>query len=125
MLIDRELGPDTVLLAVHGDIDAALTPGLFARIAARLGTYRQVVLDLSGVTFFGTTGYSALLELRAHCSRRGIEWVMVTGPEVRRLLRACEAADCTTPFAPTAANIVSAVATLARGPHRVSLLPVH
>lgn len=114
----RELGDRTVLLAVTGDIDAATASGLFDDLEMQIQGYRQVVLDLSGVEFFGAAGYSLLHRLHVHCTRASIDWVVVTGIEAQRLLRVCDPDG----IFPTAANIVSAVAALARGPHRTSQL---
>lgn len=114
----RELGPTTVLLAVTGDIDAASAPTLFNRIQVLLTGYHQLVLDLSGVEFFGTAGYSLLHRLEAFASHAARDWVAVSGTEVQRLLRVCDPEHTF----PIASNIVSAVATLARGPHRTPQL---
>lgn len=107
----RELGRATILLTVTGAVDAATAPHLIGDIDDLLRGYRQLVLDLSGVDFFGAAGYSLLHRLHAGCAGAAVGWVMVTGPEVRRLLRICDADG----VFPTAPNIVSAVATLARG----------
>lgn len=114
----RALGPTTVLVAVTGDVDAAAAPALFDRIEGLLRRYSQLVLDLSGVGFFGTAGYSLLHRLDVFCTRVSVDWALVPGTEVARLLRVC---DPDHPF-PAAANIVSAVAALARGPHRTPQL---
>lgn len=114
----RELGARTVLLVVTGDIDAVSASGLFDDLETHLQGYRQLVLDLSGVAFFGAAGYSLLSRLHVHCTRASIDWVVVTGTEAQRLLRVCDPDG----IFPTAANIVSAMAALARGPHRTSQL---
>jgi anti-anti-sigma factor len=110
----RELSETTVLIAAAGDIDAANSAELRAYIEDHLGGYRQLVLDLSRLDFFGTDGFSALHTVNVRCSRRGIDWIMVPGPEVSRVLRVCDPEGALA----TATNIVSAVAALARGPHR-------
>lgn len=110
----RELSETTVLIAAVGEIDAANSADLRSYIEDHLGGYQQLVLDLSRLNFFGTDGFSALHTINVRCSRRGIDWVLVPGPEVSRVLRVCDPES-----APhTATNIVSAVAALARGPHR-------
>lgn len=114
----RELGARTVLLVVTGDIDAVTASGLFDDLETHLQGYRQLVLDLSGVAFFGAAGYPLLSRLHVHCTRASIDWVVVTGTEAQRLLRVCDPDG----IFPTAANIVSAMAALARGPHRTSQL---
>jgi hypothetical protein len=48
--------------------------------------------------------------VHSRCARAGVDWVLVAGPEVDRLLRVCDPDG----ILPTAPNIVSAVATLAR-----------
>ncbi|MBU3705336.1 MAG: STAS domain-containing protein [Mycobacterium sp.] len=114
----RELGSNTLHLAVSGEIDAATAPEVLTGIESRLRGYHQLVLDLSHVDFFSTAGYSALHRLQVYCSRAAIDWVLIAGREVRRLLRICDPDG----LLPTADNIVSAVATLARGPHRTPQL---
>jgi anti-anti-sigma factor len=110
----RELSETTVLVAAVGEIDAANSGELRTFIENHLGGYQQLVLDLSRLDFFGTDGFSALHTINVRCSRRGIDWVMVPGPEVSRMLRVCDPEGALA----TATNIVSAVAALARGPHR-------
>ena len=68
--------------------------------------------------FFSATGYSTLHRLQVYCVRASIDWVLIAGREVRRLLRICDPDG----LFPIADNIVSAVAALARGPHRTSQL---
>jgi anti-anti-sigma factor len=106
----RELSATTVLVAAFGEIDAASAGDLSESIEHHLAGYRQLVLDLSRLEFFGTVGYSVLHRLHSQCARAGIDWVLVPGPEVDRLLRVCDPDG----LLPTATNIVSAVAALAR-----------
>lgn len=106
----RELSATTVLVAAFGEIDAASATALSERIEEHLAGYRQLVLDLSRLEFFGTAGYSVLHRVHSRCTRAGMAWVLVPGPEVARLLRVCDPDG----ILPSAPNIVSAVATLAR-----------
>lgn len=106
----RELSTATVLVVAIGDVDAASAGELSQHIEGHLSGYRQLVLDLSRLEFFGTAGYSVLHRVHSRCARAGIDWVLVPGPEVERLLRVCDPAG----ILPTAPNIVSAVAALAR-----------
>lgn len=114
----RVLSESTILVSAFGEIDAASAGDLSAGIDRHLGGYRQLVLDLSRLDFFGTSGYTLLHRLHARCLRSGVEWVMVPGAEVDRLLRVCDPGR----LLPTAPNIVSAVAALTRRPHRTSNL---
>ena len=106
----RELSTATVLVTAFGDIDAASAGRLSEHIESHLPGYRQLVLDLSRLEFFGTAGYSVLHRVHSKCARTGVKWILVPGPEVERLLRVCDPDG----MLPTATNIVSAVATLAR-----------
>ena len=114
----RRLSPTTVLIVVSGEIDASAETSVLDGIVASMSDHRQLVLDLSHLRFFGTAGYSALHRLQSHCARSEVDWVLIAGPEVQRLMRLCNPDG----IFPTAANIVSAVARLARGPHRTPLL---
>lgn len=114
----RELSTTTVLLTVTGEVDAATDTRLLDDIECRSHGYHQLVLDLSAVTFFGTAGLRVLHRVDARCARTATDWVVVPGPEAHRLLRICDP-DGSIPAAP---NIVSAVARLARGPHRTPQL---
>ncbi|MCX2929199.1 STAS domain-containing protein [Mycobacterium sp. CVI_P3] len=109
----RELGSTTVLVAAAGEIDASNSGDLLSYLEALLPGHDQLVLDLSKLSFFGIDGFSALHTVGSRCSRRGVDWVLVPGPEVTRVLRVC---DPEAQLA-TAGNIVSAMAVLARGPH--------
>lgn len=110
----RELSEVTVLVRAVGEIDASNSARLLSFVDDHVRGYKQLVLDLSRLTFFGTAGFSALQTVNMRCTRRSIDWVLVAGTEVARLLRVCD----TEGALPVAANIVSGVATLARGPHR-------
>lgn len=107
----RELSASTVLIAAFGEIDAASAADLSGSIERHATGYRQLVLDLSHLEFFGTAGYSVLHRVHSRCARGAVDWVLVPGTEVQRLLRVCDPDG----ILPTAPNIVSAVATLARG----------
>lgn len=106
----RELSASTVLVSAVGEIDAASATDLSETIEQHLGGYRQLVLDLSRLSFFGTAGYSVLHRVHSRCLRSAMDWVLVPGKEVDRLLRVCDPDG----ILPTAPNIVSAVAALAR-----------
>lgn len=106
----RELSGTCILVSTTGNVDACTAPDLCEKIQRHAAGYRQLVLDLSAVEFFGTAGYSLLHRMHARCAQVGVDWVLVAGPEVQRLLRVCDP-DA---ILPTASNIVSAVAALAR-----------
>ena len=109
----RELSASTILIAAVGEVDAANSGDLLAFIREQAAGYRQLVLDLSRLDFFGTDGFSTLHTVNVCCSRSGVDWVTVPGPAVSRVLRVCDHDGALN----TASNIVSAMAALARGPH--------
>ncbi|BBX10787.1 STAS domain-containing protein [Mycolicibacterium aichiense] len=109
----RELSATTLLIAAVGEIDASNAGDMLGYVEDNVSGYQQLVIDLSKLDFFATDGFSALHTLTVRCSRRGIDWVLVPGPAVARVLRVCDPEGLVT----TAGNIVSAVAALARGPH--------
>ncbi|MGV1087384.1 MAG: STAS domain-containing protein [Mycobacterium sp.] len=114
----RELSRSTVLVTMAGEVDASTATRLCARIEREMAGYRQLVLDLSEVEFFGTAGYSLLHRLHSRCAGAAVGWVLVAGSEVQRLLRVCDPDG----MLPTSPNIVAAVAALARGSHQVTQL---
>ncbi|TGD90034.1 anti-sigma factor antagonist [Mycolicibacterium sp. CH28] len=117
----RELSATTLLIAAVGEIDASNSADLLAYIEKQVSGYQQLVLDLSRLAFFSADGFSVLHAVHARCTRSTIDWVLVPGPEVARILRVCDPQGLLV----TAGNIVSAVAALARGPHtRPQLSPL-
>ncbi len=110
----RKLSDSTLMITVCGDVDAANAEDLADGIERHLGRHSQLVLDLSRVGFFSAAGFQVLGHLQTRCQRSGVDWVLVPGPEVARLLRICDPGH----VLQTAPNIVSAVAVLSRLPHR-------
>ena len=114
----RELSESTILITAFGEVDAVSAATLHDGIEGHLSGRSQAVLDLSRLDFFGTAGFTVLTQVHQRCGRTGIDWVLVPGPEVQRLLRICDPDGAL----PTASNIVSAVAALTRLPHRTPRL---
>ena len=84
------LQPNTAVVTAHGEIDAANAQEL-VDYALRHGVHiNGLVLDLSGVDFFGTSGFSALHTLNVRCAGDSITWALVPSPAVTRLLRICD-----------------------------------
>jgi anti-sigma B factor antagonist len=72
---------------VTGDIDLASADSFRDGVAERLESGEVFVLDLDGVTFMGSLGFSVLVETHQETSRRNIRWGIVagTGPIQRPL----------------------------------------
>jgi anti-anti-sigma factor len=113
------VGSALVLVTADGEIDACNARNLASYIEEILDTKRRLVVDLRGLTFFGTPGFSALHCINVTCSRRDVSWVLVPGPEVSRLLRICDP-ERGLPFAET---LERAIAVVSRPP-RTHLKPL-
>jgi anti-anti-sigma factor len=96
---------DSVVVTVSGEIDASNCTDLAGYVERHVGVAGTLVLDLSAVTFFSTTGLAALRRIDLCCDR--IRWTLVPSPAVRRVLRACHAQDL-----PQATNVAAAVRRL-------------
>jgi anti-sigma B factor antagonist len=78
--------PNCVVLSVLGEIDLVTVPGLEAAIAEHVAAAPCLVLDLSGVTFFGSLGLAALIRGMTMAEERGNRLLLVVGVRVRRTM---------------------------------------
>jgi anti-anti-sigma factor len=86
----RWLRPETAVITAHGELDAANAQE-FVDYALRHAPHTdRLVLDLTGVEFFGTAGFSALHSVNVSCAAEKIEWAMAPSSAVTRLLRICD-----------------------------------
>jgi len=102
--------PTTAVVAVRGELDAANGLGFVDYALRHAGTMQRLVVDLSGLTFFSTAGFSALHTLNVRCVGQDIRWVLVPGNAVNRLLRICDP-DAALPVCADADDAISAVHT--------------
>jgi anti-anti-sigma factor len=86
----RWLQPDTALITAHGEIDAANALEFVDYALRHTALIRHLVVDLSGVEFCGTAGFSALHTLNVRAAGVDIEWALVPSTPVTRLLRLCD-----------------------------------
>jgi len=78
------------VVAAAGEIDAA-NAGPFADYARRCADCCEwLILDLSGLTFIGTVGFSALQSINARCATARIELRVISGLALTTLLRICD-----------------------------------
>jgi anti-anti-sigma factor len=82
--------PSGTVITVDGELDAANADQLTAYVQHSTNRCRRVILDLRGLTFIGTAGFSSLHRINVVCSGARVEWTMVPGPAVSRLLRLCD-----------------------------------
>jgi anti-anti-sigma factor len=75
-------------LAVVGELDLATQESMSQAAAAILHPpVRAVLLDLGGVSFFGATGVTTLINLKRDAAKAGIRLVLTgVSPTVRRVL---------------------------------------
>ena len=86
-----------VVVRAGGDIDYDTAPALRRTLAAELGKHREVVLDLSQVTFMDCAGLSAVVHAHGQADRRGGRLVLRgAGPPVIRLLKLTGLDHCLT-----------------------------
>jgi anti-anti-sigma factor len=101
------------VIAVRGEVDASNARDVSGCVTSHLEGCSQLLLDLSGLEFFGTEGLSALHKINAECDARGIPWLLVVAAHVSRVLCICDPEG----VLPTAENAPTALATLDKGRH--------
>jgi anti-anti-sigma factor len=83
-------GPSATVITAHGELDAANANQLTVFVERYVRGARQVIVDLRGLKFFGTAGFSALHRINVVCSAAGVPWVLVSGRAAHRVLRICD-----------------------------------
>jgi anti-anti-sigma factor len=78
------------IVSAYGDIDGSNASTFTDYALVNAVRCRGLILDLSGVKFFGTEGFSALHRVSVRCARAEIGWMVVSGAAVSRLLRLCD-----------------------------------
>jgi anti-anti-sigma factor len=104
----RWLQPSTAVIAAHGELDAANAQEFVDYALRHAALMDQLVLDLTGVDFFGTAGFSALHTLNVRCAAEKIEWAMAPSAPVTRLMRICDP-DSTLPITESVDAALAAV----------------
>jgi anti-anti-sigma factor len=78
------------LIAASGEIDAVNALALSKYVEAELESTSRLIVDLRGLDFFGTQGFSILHRINVMCSRHAVNWVVLSGTEVDRVLHICD-----------------------------------
>jgi anti-anti-sigma factor len=92
-----EMGSAYVVTPV-GELDLGTVDELGATLAARPGECNRLVLDLTGLTFFDTSGMRLVVETLQETRRTGISLALVKGPEDVQRLFALAGMDDRLPF---------------------------
>ena len=71
----RWLQPSVAVITAHGELDASNAQELVDYALRDADRTERLALDLTGVDFFGTAGFSALHTLNVRCAGAGVEWV--------------------------------------------------
>jgi anti-anti-sigma factor len=106
------ISASTLMVAAEGEIDACNAHQLAEYVERSLGTSTRLIVDLRELQFFGTQGFSTLHKINVTCSGDGVNWVVIPGREVERLLRICDPGG----GLPVATTLETAVAAVVRGP---------
>jgi anti-anti-sigma factor len=88
------IGSSIELVTVGGEIDAANALSLGKFVEEDLDSTSRLIVDLRGLSFFGTQGFSILHRINVMCSRYAVNWVVIPGAEVDRVLRICDPDAC-------------------------------
>jgi anti-anti-sigma factor len=83
-------GPSATLITAQGELDAANANQITAFVERAIRDSNHVIVDLRGLNFFGTAGFSALHRINVVCSGAGVPWVLVAGRATERVLRICD-----------------------------------
>jgi anti-anti-sigma factor len=88
-----EWGSSFVAITAHGELDASNASQLADYVLRCAGQSKSVIVDLSGLEFFGTAGFSALHLINVRCAGANLRWAVVPSKAVSRLLRICDPDD--------------------------------
>jgi anti-anti-sigma factor len=83
-------GPSAVVVTADGELDAANAVQLADYVQRCAAHSEWVILDLTGLEFFGTAGFSALHTINVRCAGAGVQWTVVPNHVVSRLLQLCD-----------------------------------
>jgi len=107
-LATRWLQPSMAVITAHGELDAANAQEFVDYASHHAPHIDRLVLDLTGVDFFGTAGFSALHTVNVRCAAEKIQWALAPSAAVTRLLRICDP-DSALPICNTVDAALSAV----------------
>jgi anti-anti-sigma factor len=87
LAVDSEVRPGAVLVHVKGEIDSSTAGELRSQLESALqqaGGHesRLLIVDLQGVTYFGSAGLNAVLDCHKHGLRAGISVRLVAENEL-------------------------------------------
>lgn len=90
MLTTEWLAPYVVRITVAGEVDASNAATLRDYVLRRAANCRNLVLDLCGVTFFSTAGFSTLRTIDVRCDRANVRSTLHCSKAVSRVVEICD-----------------------------------
>jgi anti-anti-sigma factor len=78
------------VITAHGELDASNANQLVDYVQRCAAQAKSVIVNLSGLDFFGTAGFSALHTINVRCAGADVRWAVVPSKAVSRLLRICD-----------------------------------
>ncbi|HXS85645.1 MAG TPA: STAS domain-containing protein [Mycobacterium sp.] len=81
---------DRVVITADGELDASNATQFADYFDLCITDSTPLVVDLSGLEFFGTAGFSALHLINVRCAGANLRWAVVPSKAVSRLLRICD-----------------------------------
>jgi anti-anti-sigma factor len=115
----HRLSGDVAVIAAQGELDAANTDEFVEYTLRQAARCSHIILDLTGVDFFGSAGFAALHRVNHSCGAQDVDLIIVASPAVRRLLRICDP-DAALPVTQNAPTAISAAH---RGIRLLELIP--
>jgi len=79
-----------VRISVVGDVDASNAAQLAEYVFQRSANCLELVVDLRGVDFFGSAGFTTLHIIDERCARANVTWAVVPSRAVSRVLDICD-----------------------------------
>ncbi|MBU9763987.1 STAS domain-containing protein [Mycobacterium sp. TNTM28] len=109
--------PSIAVISICGELDASNAPDLpiCGQNARASG---QLVLDMSGVEFFGACCFAGLHTLNVHCAGDNIDWVLIPSTAVARVVDICDPAHAL----PVSGDLPAALSKLRNHPRQLQLV---
>jgi anti-sigma B factor antagonist len=82
--VETIVGDGTVVVAVQGEVDPVTAPELEQALFAAAQGARDLIVDLSGTTFFDSSGIHALMRVGSWANAEGTRLSLVCGPSCVR-----------------------------------------
>ena len=86
----RRMSATRMAVAVVGDLDAVNARALGRYVERHVRSSKQLVVDLRAVDFAGSQAFTALYYISVHCARGDVDWIILGGHPVRRMLSICD-----------------------------------